>query len=69
MLTVDAISDRHLARALPQTVAVLQGLGYVRFNNHSIVGPGSGDNLVPLFSGVPLAEANQSAPWLWDQFA
>ena len=72
VLMIDPISRDHFQRALPRTARLLPTLGFAHLANYSAVGPNSGPNQVPLYTGRPLvgrdvaALANRSE-WIWDE--
>ena len=74
-ILIDPISKRHLSRALPRTVAVLEDLGFAAFQKHNVVGANSGPNQAALFAGAFGAERARLGMkdlrlknrWLWDR--
>jgi len=82
-ILIDPISRSQFKRSLPNTMALLEKLGFIHFPKYTVVGNNSGPNQAALFTGVPLVggrdgikksdshendDAETNVPkWLWDE--
>ena len=79
-IMIDPLSRMQLKRSLPNTMAVLDLMGFVDFDHYMAVGNNSGPNQAALYSGIKLEGGRQGIKnsgtykqqgekrvWLWDR--
>jgi hypothetical protein len=82
-ILIDPISRSQLKRSLPNTMGLLEKIGFINFERYTAVGDNSGPNQAALFTGVPLMggrggikssdshskdDTRMTSQWLWDKF-